>query len=402
MNNIENHISDSSVYVTFDPSGTAWSPDTLHVQAALAKIGAWAMVDNGLPVATTGAPGIIQIATQEEVTAGVDGTKAVTPLTLEYALRHPEATEEVFGKTRYATNAEALQGTLNTRSITPSALDYVFKNRPSTETEFGSLMVATTMQAQAGVVDNVIMTPKKVKQAIDALTTSYGAATESTQGIVQLATVAQVQAGVIREGFAISPYTFNQLTATTQKFGTVKLASNQEAAALTDATKVLTPAALGSVKANTSQFGIVKLTQNVGSDANTALAANANVVPNTRTINGKPLTDNVTITSNDVNCFNRQESDARYLQNVSSRIVCVTGVVADQGYIPVPYGYQREQCKVIISLYGYLGDTWDGMDGYNIQYNPVTWQVTVRIKDERYGFGKHNGLQVSYMVIGIK
>lgn len=401
MNNIKNHISDSSQYVTFDPTGTAWSPDTTHVQLALSKIGQWAMIDTGLPLSSTNGPGIIQIATQDEVTAGTNNTKAVTPLTLEFAMRHPEATEAVFGKTRYATNTEALAGTLNTRSLTPSALDYVFKNRPSTETTYGSLRVATQQQAQAGVVDDVVMTPLKVKQAINALTTAYGTSSESVTGIVRLATVAQVQQGTIREGYAISPYTFNQLTATTQKFGTVQIASNQEAAALSNTTKVLTPAALGSVKANTSQFGIVKLTQNIGNDANTALAANANVVPGYRTVNGKALTGNIAITSGDVNCYNKQESDARYLTNVSSNIVCVTGVVGNGGYIPVPSGFQRHQCKVIISLYGYLGDTWDGMDGYNIQYDPNTWQVTCRIKDEKYGWTHNNGT-ASYMVIGIK
>ncbi|UQJ95036.1 short tail fibers protein [Klebsiella phage CPRSA] len=59
-NNTINHVSDKSIYVTFDPTGTDW-PDTItNVQDALEKIGSWARTDTGLPIATTSVRGIAQ------------------------------------------------------------------------------------------------------------------------------------------------------------------------------------------------------------------------------------------------------------------------------------------------------------------------------------------------------
>jgi len=278
-NNILHHISDSAGFVVFNPGGTDWPEDVTNVQSALEKIGAWARTDPGLPIASEDVSGIAAIATEEEITAGTDDTKMVTAKKLKFALTHPEATETQLGWTQYATDAEALSGTLDTRSITAAKLAYVFDNRTATESLAGALKVASQMQAEAGASDSVMMTPLKTKQAIAALTTVYGSATESAQGIVQLATVAQAQAGNIREGFAISPYTLSRCMGTENTSGVFKVAKTSQMLSLDDDTVVVTPAKLGQMLANSTNFGVVKLSSTVTQQANTALAANAAVLP---------------------------------------------------------------------------------------------------------------------------
>ena len=79
-NNTYQHVSNESIYVEFDPTGSNF-PDTItNVQAALAAISPSGV--NGVPEATTTTPGIIQIATPQEVIDGLDKSKAVTPASL--------------------------------------------------------------------------------------------------------------------------------------------------------------------------------------------------------------------------------------------------------------------------------------------------------------------------------
>ncbi|UQJ95518.1 short tail fibers protein [Klebsiella phage CPRSB] len=95
-NNTINHVSDKSIYVTFDPTGTDW-PDTItNVQDALEKIGSWARTDTGLPIATTSVRGIAQIATEADINAGTDNTKIVTPKLLAYRMQNPKASQTVW------------------------------------------------------------------------------------------------------------------------------------------------------------------------------------------------------------------------------------------------------------------------------------------------------------------
>lgn len=283
MNNTINHVSDKSVYVTFDPAGTQWPSTYTNVQQALASIGSWARTDVGLPNAAPGVRGIAAIATQEMIDAGTDTQTIVTPALLEYRLQNPHASQTVWGYTRYATDAESVTVTNDLVSLTPRSLNYVFNTRQSKENVWGSAKLSTTAQATSGTDDTTAMTPLKVKQAIAAMVPVQSNATESNFGLVQLATVAEVRAGTIRDGFAISPYTFIRLTATETDLGLLRIATQEEVNAGTDNTKAITPQKLAAVKGSGSAFGLVKLSTDVNTGlANTALSAGANVVPSNR------------------------------------------------------------------------------------------------------------------------
>lgn len=282
-NNTINHVSDASVYVTFDPTGTQWPSTYKNVQQALAAIGSWARTDVGLPVAAPGFRGIAAIATQAQIDAGTDNTTIVTPALLQYRLQNPHASQTVWGYTRYATDAESVTVSNDLVSITPRSLNYVFNNRKATEIVWGSAKLSTTAQATSGTDDTTAMTPLKVKQAISALVPVQSNATESAFGLVQLATVAEVRAGTIRDGFAISPYTFIRLTASESDLGLLRIATQAEVNAGTDNTKAITPQKLAAVKGSGSAFGMVKLSTEINTGlANTALSAGANVVPSNR------------------------------------------------------------------------------------------------------------------------
>jgi hypothetical protein len=73
--------------------------------------------------ATTANAGIIELATQAEVTAGTDGQRAVTPVTLAAALTAatPDATDTTKGIIELATSAETQTGTDTVRAVTPKA-----------------------------------------------------------------------------------------------------------------------------------------------------------------------------------------------------------------------------------------------------------------------------------------
>lgn len=281
MNNTINHVSDKSVYVTFDPTGTQWPATFTNVQAALADIGSWARRSVGLPVAAVGTAGVLQIATNAEITAGTDNTKAVTPAGLAFRLQNPKASQTVWGYTKYATDAEAIAVANDLVSITPRSLNVVFNTRFATEALRGSARLSTTPQATAGTDDTTVMTPLKVKQAISALVPVQANATESAFGLVKLATIAQVQAGTVRDGFAISPYTFARLTATEANIGVLRIASQGQVNAGTDDSTAVTPLKLNNMRASGSQFGVVKLSTTLSGAANTALSSNAQVLPST-------------------------------------------------------------------------------------------------------------------------
>ncbi|QFR55797.1 short tail fibers protein [Yersinia phage JC221] len=282
-NNTINHVSDSSSYVIFDPSGTDWPSTYTNVQQTLAALGSWARKDVGLPTASDTKKGIIQIATQADIDAGTDNTKVVTPKLLAYRMGNPKASQTVYGYTKYATDAESVTVTNDLVSMTPRSFNYAMNTRRATEVLSGSIRLSTTAQATSGTDDTTAMTPLKVKQAVAALVPVQANATESVTGLVRLATVAQVQAGTIKEGYAISPYTMMRLTASYNDFGLVKFATPSEVAAGNEQSKVVTPFGLLQMKGSGSQYGLVALTPDVsGGLPNHALSANANVLPSNR------------------------------------------------------------------------------------------------------------------------
>lgn len=280
MNNTINHVKDDAQYVKFDPTGN-WPSNIKNVQAALAAIQGFAIA--GLPTATEETAGIAEIATQQEVDDGLDGTKIVTPKTLAVKLSRPDATKLVKGITRYANNDEAMGDTPNI-AIGPDTLTHVFENKKATETVQGTIKICSMDAAKIGSDDTMAVTPKKmhaaIAQIVPGLIPEQNTATESREGLVRLATSQQTLAGTIREGFAVSPYAFSNARANENQAGTVKIASSQQMIDGNDNTVVVSAQKFANTKATTGQFGVVKLTDNPGSgEANAALSANARVLP---------------------------------------------------------------------------------------------------------------------------
>lgn len=295
--NTLNHVSDASIYKTFNPAGTAFPSSITNVQAALAAINPQAV--NGIPGATQTIIGISRFANQAEVDAGVLTNVAVSPATLKSTVTRPQATETVIGLTRYATDEEAVTGTLRNAAIVPASLKAhtndlftrVFA-RQATEIATGVAKISTSAAALAGTDDTTIMTPKKTLAAINNATSkipSPSIATTTANGLVRIALPGEVIAGTLDNGIAVSPKGLASLISTTDRRGLVELATGAEVSGGTDTTRAITPATLLSRTGAVNRLGLVKLTSTVGSgDGSTALAYNADVVHlrGGQTING--------------------------------------------------------------------------------------------------------------------
>lgn len=278
-NNTFKHISDKAVYETFDPTGTQFPPTVKNVQDALA-------LTSPTTQATETAAGTLKIATDADITAGTDDTKAVTPLKLKNAMIRPDASTSVKGILFLATNAEALTGTNTTKAIVPSSLKYVidqtFTTRVATETQNGVIKIANSTAASAGTDDTMAMTPLKVKQAIAAATSqipSYTAATESQPGLVTLATAGQMTSGTARSGVAVSPFALAQLKGSLTVRGIVQAATLAQANLGDDDTLYISAKGFKTYNATTANYGTVKLTDTPGTaGAGVALSSNAAVL----------------------------------------------------------------------------------------------------------------------------
>lgn len=106
-----------------------------------------------VPPATEDEAGILEVATQVEMDAGVLDDKIVTPLKYEGR----KASEDLSGHIEIATEAEANEdvATDDERAITPIRLD----GRTSTEDRRGVIALATQAEVDAGTVDDKAITP---------------------------------------------------------------------------------------------------------------------------------------------------------------------------------------------------------------------------------------------------
>lgn len=279
------HVSDESVYKTFDPAGTSFPANVTNVQQALASISLDGV--NGLAIATETVAGKARLATQAEVDAGAGADTIVTPVTLNERLKKPQATETVAGITRYATDAEAITGAVKDAAIVPSSLkaslDNAFTVRLANEITPGVIKISTTPQALAGADDSTAMSPLKVAQAINDATQkipSYGTATTTSNGLVRIATTGEVAGGTVNDGVAVSPFGLSTLTATQARKGLVQLATADEVSSGSIDDKAITPLTLLSRKGAQDRFGVVKLQMQPvwGGDDNTALRWDAAVL----------------------------------------------------------------------------------------------------------------------------
>ncbi|ARB05956.1 hypothetical protein fHeYen901_183 [Yersinia phage fHe-Yen9-01] len=313
QNNI-NHISDSSSYVTFDPTGTQWPVTVVNVQQALADIGSWATVSGGLPIASETVAGISRIATSAEILDGTDDTTIVTPKKLNERLQYPQATELQFGVVKLSTTADTTDFVKDDVVITPLKLGQVFDTITANTARNGTVKITSSPQAQAGTDNTTATSPARVLEMINKFAIvpgDYAPATETTIGLVYLANTAQVAAGTIRDGYAVSPYSFKNTQASTVQVGTTRLATLAELNTGTPNLSV-SPSILQQMDASTSAKGIVKLVVDPSPVVGTALAGNANVAWKSQKINGIPFAGDINITASQVNAYSKPEADGRF------------------------------------------------------------------------------------------
>lgn len=140
----------------------------------------------------------------------------------------------------------ALEG-VNVESI--SFGDVAFTYPYANESNPGIAEIATTEEAQAGTDKTRIVTPFTLQQVT---------ATTERKGVLEIATNSEAQAGTDNTR-ALTPATLQQVTATATRKGVVELATDAEAQAGTDDTRALTPKSLQAVTATESRNGIVEL-----------------------------------------------------------------------------------------------------------------------------------------------
>ena len=178
-----------------------------------------------VPDATTATKGKIQIATDPEVNAGTNTTKAVTPAQLATALGTVtginDASETTKGIVELATVPEATTGTDTVRAVTPAGL--AARTPDATDTVKGLVELATPAESVTGTDTVRAVTPAGL--AARTPNSSTGA-----RGLIQLASSGEVITGSDAVK-AISPATLQTLTALTTRAGIVRLATDIEAAA---------------------------------------------------------------------------------------------------------------------------------------------------------------------------
>ena len=174
------------------------------------------------PAATEETPGILAVATAEEVHAGEAKQKALTPDNIQ----HLTSTETRKGIIELATKAEATTGADATRAITPATAKAILDAR-----------IATSAETIAGT-----NTSKAVSPAGLAALTS----TSERKGLIETATTAETLAGTDATR-AVTPAGLQakieeiDVPASETEEGFIQLASNAEAIAGTNATKAMTP-----------------------------------------------------------------------------------------------------------------------------------------------------------------
>ena len=261
-------------------------------------------IDTFVPAAGSSTSGKVALATNAEVQAGTDASKAVTPA----ALAARTATESRTGLVELATTAEAAAGTDTSRAVTPAGVKAaVNKGNAATATTLatartingtsfnGSVNITTanwgtartlTIGATGKSVNgsaNVAWTIAEILptgtsgQVLKHNGTTWVAGTDNnttystmsaSEANTGTATAARVITAAVLKG-AIDTFVPAASSATS---GKVALATNAEAQAGTDASKAVTPAALAARTATKSRTGLVELATNAEVAAGTDTA----------------------------------------------------------------------------------------------------------------------------------
>jgi len=154
---------------------------------------AWNIIQSNLVQATEAIAGFAQVASQAEVTAGVNNSKFLTPLKLVTWFASQLATEAQAGISERATQAEINAGADDLRHITPLKLVTWFASQLATEVQAGISERATQAEVNAGFDDARYVSPLKLATHLAVIVQQ---ATEAIKGIAEIATQTEADAGV--------------------------------------------------------------------------------------------------------------------------------------------------------------------------------------------------------------
>ena len=222
--------------------------------------------------------GIAEIATQDEVNAGTDDERIVTPAKLSIYTNEtitnilsdpsnlPNASETERGIIEIATQAEVDAGTDTERAVTPSTLQQSITtilsdpaNLPvASFTQQGVIEIATQTEVDAGTDTERAVTPATLSASVTNILSdpnNLPFATETQRGIAEIATQAEVDAGTDDEKI-VTPAKLsssvadilsdpsNLPNATETQRGIAEIATQAEVDAGTDDERFVTPAKL--------------------------------------------------------------------------------------------------------------------------------------------------------------
>lgn len=206
--------------------------------------------------ATPTQQGAVILAVESEVIAGQSQEGWANAVVTPETLHKKTSTDGRIGLIEIATQSEVNTGTDYTRAVTPKTLN----DRIATESLSGIAEIATQVEFDAGVDDTRISTPLKIKTRFNS--------TDRTS-VVALS-------GLVESGTLWDHYTLNILEANETQRGTLRVATQVEAAAGTLDNVLITPKKLLSTKSTEAQEGVIKVaTQSetvTGTSANTAVS----------------------------------------------------------------------------------------------------------------------------------
>ena len=153
----------------------------------------WNIIQSNLVQATEAIAGFAQIASQAELTAGVNNAKYITPLKLITWFAAQLATEAQAGISERATQAEVNAGVDDQRHLTPLKLVTWFAAQLATEVQAGISERATQAEVNAGADDARHVTPLKLTTLLNTVVQQ---ATEIIKGIAQIAKQEETDAGI--------------------------------------------------------------------------------------------------------------------------------------------------------------------------------------------------------------
>lgn len=150
-------------------------------------------------IATDSMNGISRPALNEDINAGIDAVKWLTPAKLKYY------TDEVSKIEAPDADGLSIKGTI-WKGLT-------FRISQSNETTRGTSRIATDDETKAGVLDNVIVTPRKL---------SLRTATPTRTGVIRLATPAEAAGGTL-DNVAITPATMGSVISDSPEWGATEV-----------------------------------------------------------------------------------------------------------------------------------------------------------------------------------